>query len=223
MVIETSVHSGFVQMLKSLLLYIPLQSNKKEKEAVTTETKNDKELELKTVASGSSEIPKVSATQPSSSHAHSESRRGGGKAVKRCLKNKPAGDKASLDSVGVKSGAGDGSASTSSKPATATRGEQQLPREPSAKRTVVRPPKTTKEEAASPADRDTKSVKSTLANGKTSHTHLPAGRSPQTQRRDGDNRSQRRDGDQDQKSGVTVAASASHTNKTQVRKALTFC
>ncbi|XP_074536944.1 ubiquitin carboxyl-terminal hydrolase 19 isoform X2 [Halichoeres trimaculatus] len=185
-----------------------LKSNKKEKEVVTTETKNEKELELKTVASGSSEIPKVSASQPSSSHAHSESRRGGGKAVKRCLKNKPDGDKASLDSVG--------GSTTTSKPAIVTRGEQPLPQEPTAKRTVVRPPKTTKEEAATPADRDTKSVKSTLANGKTPHTHLPAGRSPQTQRRDGDNRSQRSDGDQDQKSGVTVATSASHTNKTQV-------
>ncbi|XP_034551398.1 ubiquitin carboxyl-terminal hydrolase 19 isoform X2 [Notolabrus celidotus] len=198
-----------------------LKSNKKEKEAVTTETKNDKELEMKTVALGSSETPKPSSSQPSSSHTHSESRRGGGKAVKRCLKNKPAGDKATVDSVGVKSGAGagDGSVTTSSsssKPVTVTRGEQQQPQEPSAKRTVVQQPNTTKEEAASPADRDAKSVKSTLANGKSPHTHLPAGRSPQTQRRDGDNRSQRLDGDPDPQSGVTVAASASHTNTTQV-------
>ncbi|CAJ1055423.1 ubiquitin carboxyl-terminal hydrolase 19 isoform X3 [Xyrichtys novacula] len=193
-----------------------LKSNKKEKESVTTETKTDKEQEMKTVALDSSEIPKLSSSQPSSSHSHSESRRSGGKAAKRCLKNKQVGDKVTVDSVGVKSGAGDGSV-TSNKPVTVARSEQQHPQEPSAKCTVVRLPKTTKEDAASPADRDTKSVKSTLANGKTPHSHLPAGRSPQTQRRDGDNRSQRLVSDQDQKSGDTViAAPASHTNTTQV-------
>uniref|UniRef100_A0A4W6FZJ3 ubiquitinyl hydrolase 1 n=1 Tax=Lates calcarifer TaxID=8187 RepID=A0A4W6FZJ3_LATCA len=103
------------------------------------------------------------------------------------------------------------------KPVTVTGGEQQ-PQEPSAKRTIVRLPKTTKE-ATSPADKDTHSVKS---NGKASHTHLPAGRSPQTQRRDGDNRAERLGSGQEQKPGVAVAA-ASHTNKTQVRKVVTFC
>ncbi|XP_041654745.1 ubiquitin carboxyl-terminal hydrolase 19 isoform X2 [Cheilinus undulatus] len=210
---------GFVLVImqKKIPFHIwpSLKSNKKEKEAVTTETKNDKEPEMKTVALDSSEMPKLSASQPSPSHAYSESRRSGGKAVKRCLKNKPASDKAATDSSGVKGGTGD-SPATTGKPITVTRSEQQQQQEPSAKRTVVRVPKNTKEEAASPADRDTKSVKSTVANGKAPHTHLPAGRSPQTQRRDGDNRSQRLDSDQDQKPGVTVAAPASHTNKTQV-------
>uniref|UniRef100_A0A3Q3G492 ubiquitinyl hydrolase 1 n=1 Tax=Labrus bergylta TaxID=56723 RepID=A0A3Q3G492_9LABR len=196
-----------------LLLFTLFQSNKKEKEAVTTETKNDKEPE-KAVALDSSEIPRLSSSQPSPSHAQSESRRSGGKAVKRCLKNKPVGDKATTDSLGAKGGTGEGSATTS-KPVTAARGEQQ---EPSAKRTVVQPPKTPKEDAASPADRDTKSAKSTVVNGKAPHTHLPAGRSPQTQREDGDNRSQRLESGQDQKPGVPVATPVSHTNKTQVRK-----
>uniref|UniRef100_A0A671VDT8 ubiquitinyl hydrolase 1 n=1 Tax=Sparus aurata TaxID=8175 RepID=A0A671VDT8_SPAAU len=102
--------------------------------------------------------------QPPSSPAHSEFRRSGSKAersVKRCMKNKTVCDKATTDSVGVKGGAGDGSA-TISKPVVVTKGEQQ-PQEPSAKRTIVRPPKTTKE-AASPVDRDTHAVKSTVAN-----------------------------------------------------------
>uniref|UniRef100_A0A8C4GVM1 ubiquitinyl hydrolase 1 n=1 Tax=Dicentrarchus labrax TaxID=13489 RepID=A0A8C4GVM1_DICLA len=144
-------------------------SLKKEKEAVPIETKNDKELEIKPVALDSSEKPKLSASQPQlqspSSPAHSESRRSGGKAergVKRCLKNKPACDKATADSVGVKGGAGDGS-TTTSKPVTVTRGEQQ-PQEPSAKRTIVQPPKTSKEATESPAERDSHSVKSAVAN-----------------------------------------------------------
>ncbi|XP_018534302.1 ubiquitin carboxyl-terminal hydrolase 19 isoform X2 [Lates calcarifer] len=193
-----------------------LKSNKKEKEkeAAPTETKNDKEPEIKDVPSEPLEKPKLSSPQPQppSSPAHSESRRSSGKAergVKRCLKNKPACDRATVDTAGVKGGAGDGSATTN-KPVTVTGGEQQ-PQEPSAKRTIVRLPKTTKE-ATSPADKDTHSVKS---NGKASHTHLPAGRSPQTQRRDGDNRAERLGSGQEQKPGVAVAA-ASHTNKTQV-------
>uniref|UniRef100_A0A671VD07 ubiquitinyl hydrolase 1 n=1 Tax=Sparus aurata TaxID=8175 RepID=A0A671VD07_SPAAU len=116
--------------------------------------------------------------QPPSSPAHSEFRRSGSKAersVKRCMKNKTVCDKATTDSVGVKGGAGDGSA-TISKPVVVTKGEQQ-PQEPSAKRTIVRPPKTTKE-AASPVDRDTHAVKSTVANGKAPHTHLPAAPEP---------------------------------------------
>ncbi|XP_035513216.1 ubiquitin carboxyl-terminal hydrolase 19 isoform X2 [Morone saxatilis] len=197
-----------------------LKSNKKEKEAVPIETKNDKELAIKPVALDSSEKPKLSASQPQlqppSSPAHSESRRSGGKAergVKRCLKNKPACDKAAADSVGVKGGAGDAS-TTTSKPVTVTRGEQQ-PQEPSAKRTIVQPPKTSKEATTSPADRDSHSVKSAVANGKAPRTHPPAGRSPQTQRRDADNKAERLGSGQEQKPGVCVAA-ASHTNKTQV-------
>lgn len=194
--------------IKCFFFCILLQSNKKEKEAVPTDTKSDKELE-KPVALDSSEKPKLSSSQPQlqpqppSSPAHSESRRSSGKAergVKRCLKNKAA----TTDSVGVK-GAGDGSATTV-KPVTVTRGEQQ-PQEPSAKRTIVRPTK----EAASPADRESHPVTSTVTNGKAPHTHLPAGRSPQTQ-----HRAERRGSGQEQKPGVTDAA-ASHTNKTQVR------
>ncbi|KAI4824216.1 hypothetical protein KUCAC02_012742 [Chaenocephalus aceratus] len=175
-----------------------LKSNKKEKETVPIETKKEKELEGKPVASESSEKPRVSSTQsnhqPPPTPAHSESRRGGSKAergVKRGLKNKQACDKTTTDSAGVKGGAGDGSAPTS-KPVAVTEGE---PQEPSAKRTVTQLPAATKE-ATSPADRD-------------AHTHLPAGRSPQTQRRDGDNKS----GGEEQRAGV---AAGSHTNKTQV-------
>ncbi|XP_027144152.1 ubiquitin carboxyl-terminal hydrolase 19 isoform X2 [Larimichthys crocea] len=188
-----------------------LKSNKKEKEAAPPETKYVKELAL-----DSSEKSKPSSSQPHlqpqppSSPAPGESKRSGGKGergAKRCLKNKAACDKAATDSVGGKGGAGDGSATTG-KPATVTTGEQQ-PQEPSAKRTIVRPPKTTKE-AASPADRGAHTVKSTVANGKAQHTHEPAGRSPQTQRRDGDNRAERLSSDQEHKTA------ASHTNKTQV-------
>ncbi|XP_041801144.1 ubiquitin carboxyl-terminal hydrolase 19 isoform X2 [Chelmon rostratus] len=196
-----------------------LKSNKKEKEAAPTETKNDMELEIKPIALDSSEKPKLSSSQPQlqpqppSSPAHSDSRRSGGKAergVKRCLKNKAACDKATTDFVGVKGAGGDGSATTS-KPVTVSRGEQQ-PQEPSAKRTIVRPPKTTKE-TTSLADRETQSVKSAVASGKAPHTHLPAGRSPQMQRRDGDSRAERISSGQEQKPGT---AAASHTNKTQV-------
>lgn len=208
-----------------LLLYTVLQSNKKEKEAAPTETKNDKELEKKSGALDSSEKPKLPSSQPQlqphppSSPAHSESRRSGGKTergVKRCLKNKASSEKTTTDSVGVKGG--DGSVTTS-KPVTVTRGEQQ-PQEPSAKRTVVRLPKITKE-AVSSADRETHSVKSTVANGKAPHSHPPAGRSPQTQHRDGDNRAERLDSVQEQKPGAAVAA-ASHTIRTQVRKVVTL-
>lgn len=185
-------------------LLILIQSNKKEKETVPIETKKEKELEGKPVASESSEKPRVSSTQPNHqpppTPAHSESRRGGSKAergVKRGLKNKQACDKTTTDSAGVKGGAGDGSAPTS-KPVAVTEGE---PQEPSAKRTVTQLPAATKE-ATSPADRD-------------AHTHLPAGRSPQTQRRDGDNKS----GGEEQRAGV---AAGSHTNKTQVRNVVVF-
>lgn len=195
-----------------LFLCTLLQSNKKEKEAAPPETKNVKELAL-----DSSEKTKLSSLQPHlqpqppSSPAPSESKRSGSRGergVKRCLKNKTACDKAATDSVGGKGGAGDDSATTG-KSATVSTAEQQ-PQEPSAKRTIVRPPKTTKE-AVSPADRDAHSVKAPVANGKAPHAHTPAGRSPQTQRRDGDNRAERLSSDQEQNTA------ASHTNKTQVR------
>lgn len=160
---------------------------------------------MKPVASDPSEKPKLSSAQPQppSSPAHSDSRRSGGskaeRGVKRCLKNKAPSDKAATDSVGVKAGAADASGSTS-KPAAGPKGQQQQPQEPSAKRSIVRPPKTAKE-AASPASRDPVRP----ANSKAP----PAGRSPQPQRRDGDNRAER----PEQKPGP---AAASLTNKTQV-------
>ncbi|XP_029290902.1 LOW QUALITY PROTEIN: ubiquitin carboxyl-terminal hydrolase 19 [Cottoperca gobio] len=189
-----------------------LKSNKKEKEPVPTETKKDKEPEVKPVASESLEKPKLSSLQPKlqpqppSIPAHSESRRSGGKAergVKRGLKNKQACDKATKDSAGVR--AGDGSTTTSTS-VTVTQSE---PQEPGAKRTIVQLPTATKE-ATSPADRDTRSVESTAAGVKTPHTHLPAGRSPQTQRR-----AERRGSGQEQRAGIAVAAGG-HTNNTQV-------
>lgn len=157
------------------------------------------------------EKPKLSSSQPQlqpqppSSPAHGQSRRNGGKAergVKRGLKNKSA----AADSVVVK-GAGD-SSGAAAKPVT--RGEQQQlqqPQEPSGKRTIVRMTKT-----ASPADKEC-----TVANENAPHAHPPAGRSPQLQRREGDNRSERRADDQEQKHGAVAAAAASHSNKTQVR------
>uniref|UniRef100_I3IZD7 ubiquitinyl hydrolase 1 n=1 Tax=Oreochromis niloticus TaxID=8128 RepID=I3IZD7_ORENI len=112
--------------------------------------------------------------------------------VKRSLKTKLTGEKATTDSAGVKSTAGDGSTS-SSKPVTVTRAEQPH-QEPSAKRTVVRLPKTSKDAASA----DLPSVMSTAANGKSTCAHLPAGRSPQTERKSGDNRSETRGSGQKQ-------------------------
>ncbi|XP_068452984.1 ubiquitin carboxyl-terminal hydrolase 19 isoform X2 [Clinocottus analis] len=191
-----------------------LKSNKKEKEAVPTETKKDKELEKKPVALESSEKPKLSCSQQkphsSPSPAHSEPRRGGGKAergVKRGLKNKPPCDKATKDSAGVRGGAGD-SPPTTSNPVGVPHSE---PQEPRAKRIVVQTP-TPAREASSPADQDTHFVQSP-AGGEAPQMHSPAGRSPQTQRRDGHN-SEERLGSEEQKLGGAVAAS-SHTNNTQ--------
>lgn len=154
-----------------------LQSNKKEKEPVLAETKKD----LKPVTSELLQKPKPSSLpsqlqpQPPSSPMHGESRRGGGRAergVKRGFKKK-SGDKATMDSVEVKMGSGDVS-DTSSKPVAVAKGELQ-PQEPSAKRAVVRLPKTGKEAS---------SEKSAAVNGKDPSAPLPARRSPQTQRRD---------------------------------------
>uniref|UniRef100_A0A3Q3QZW3 ubiquitinyl hydrolase 1 n=1 Tax=Monopterus albus TaxID=43700 RepID=A0A3Q3QZW3_MONAL len=144
-----------------VLLSAVLQSNKKEKEAASTETRNGKEQDMKPVALESSEKPRVPSPQPqlqpqpSFSPTHSESRRTvkTERGVKRCLKNKPACDKATADSVGVKCGAGDGPA-TASKPAAIRRGELQ-PQEC----TIMQLPKTTKE-AMSAAAQDMHSVRS---------------------------------------------------------------
>ncbi|KAM4562781.1 ubiquitin carboxyl-terminal hydrolase 19 isoform 1-T1 [Odontesthes bonariensis] len=199
---------GFLHLImhKKIPFHIwpSLKSNKKEKEAAPRETKCD----TKAVTLESSEKPKPSTPQPQchpkppSSPTHSEPRRSSGKAergVKRCLKNKPC-DKAATDSVGGKSAAGDGS-NAPSKPVTVTKGEQQQPQEPSAKRTTVRLPKTTKE-----AERDPPSVKSTAENGKALHAHQPACRSPPTQRREADNRAEGQDSGQEV--GLDVAAAS---------------
>ncbi|XP_069564463.1 ubiquitin carboxyl-terminal hydrolase 19 isoform X2 [Brachyistius frenatus] len=211
---------GFLHLImhKKIPFHIwpSLKSNKKEKEkeAASTETKND----TRPVASESSEKSKLSQPQPPSSPAHGEARRGGGKAergVKRYLKNKPACGKTTTDSVAAKSGSGDGEASTgSSKPATATQGEQQ-PQEPSAKRTVGRLPKTTKE---AEADKDPPSASSTAANEKAPHAHLPAGGSPTTQRRDGDNRAERLGSGQEQEPEEAAAAGHSSAQLAEKQK-----
>lgn len=192
------------------------------------ETKNDKEpfslpvtkSKTRPVALESAEKPKLPSQpqlqpQPPSSPAHSESRRSGGKGdrgVKRSLKNKPAVDKAPAESTEVKSGTGEVSIKTS-KPLNVTRSDQP-PLEPSAKRTTARLSKTTKD-VTSLVNRDTQSVKSTVANVKTPHAHPLSGRSPQTQCRDGDI-AERLDNGQEHKPGAAVTA-ASHTIKTQVR------
>uniref|UniRef100_A0A673CQF8 ubiquitinyl hydrolase 1 n=1 Tax=Sphaeramia orbicularis TaxID=375764 RepID=A0A673CQF8_9TELE len=196
-------------------------SLKKEKESVHMEIKNDKEVEMMSVSLESSEKSKLlsSQPQPPSSPAHSESRHSGGKAErsgKRCPKNKPPCEKVTVDSAEVKGAAGDQTCSnSSSKPVTVTRGEQQ-PQGPSIKRTAARLPKTTKETAA---DKDAEAGKTAAANGRAAHTHLSAGRSPQTQHRDGNNRAEKQG--KEHKAGAAATA-ASHTNKTQVRIILPF-
>uniref|UniRef100_A0A673CGV9 ubiquitinyl hydrolase 1 n=1 Tax=Sphaeramia orbicularis TaxID=375764 RepID=A0A673CGV9_9TELE len=135
---------------------------------------------------------------------------------KRCPKNKPPCEKVTVDSAEVKGAAGDQTCSnSSSKPVTVTRGEQQ-PQGPSIKRTAARLPKTTKETAA---DKDAEAGKTAAANGRAAHTHLSAGRSPQTQHRDGNNRAEKQG--KEHKAGAAATA-ASHTNKTQVRIILPF-
>ncbi|XP_056158085.1 ubiquitin carboxyl-terminal hydrolase 19 [Lampris incognitus] len=176
-----------------------LMSNKKDKEPVTTVTKSGNEQftsplaksKKKSVSSELEEKTKLSSLQPQppASPARSELRRSSGKAdrgIKRSLKNKQVVDKPSVDSVGVKDGAGDGTADIN-RPATITRGDQQ-PLEPSAKHTTVRASKTTKE-ATLAADGD--SPKATAANGKEPQTQPSAGQSLQTDPRDGENRVER--------------------------------
>uniref|UniRef100_A0A673CKT9 ubiquitinyl hydrolase 1 n=1 Tax=Sphaeramia orbicularis TaxID=375764 RepID=A0A673CKT9_9TELE len=181
-------------------------SLKKEKESVHMEIKNDKEVEMMSVSLESSEKSKLlsSQPQPPSSPAHSESRHSGGKAErsgKRCPKNKPPCEKVTVDSAEVKGAAGDQTCSnSSSKPVTVTRGEQQ-PQGPSIKRTAARLPKTTKETAA---DKDAEAGKTAAANGRAAHTHLSAGRSPQTQHRDGNNRAEKQG--KEHKAGAAATA-----------------
>lgn len=179
---------------------------------------------MKPVAVESSEKPKLSSTQPQlqpqppSSPAQSESRRYSGKTergVKRGLKNKPACDKATVDSIEIKGEPVEGPSATS-KPVSIMTGEKQ-PQEPSAKRTTARLPKSTKG-AMPPPNRDTNPVKS---NGKAPPTHLPAGQIPQTQHKDGTKKAERLGNDREQKPGDAVA-SASNTNKAQVRIIVTM-
>lgn len=209
-------------------LCLLLQSNKKQKDVVPTDTKKDKEPETRPpVALESSDSPKMSSSQPqvqppSSSPGHSESRRSSGKAergAKRHPRNKQAYDKATTDSLGARGGVGDGS-TTAGKTVGLAKGNQQ-PQEPSANRTIAQPPKRV-EEATSPAHEDTSPVTSSTANSNAPHTHPPAGRSPQTQRRDGDNKVKRLDCDQDLKAGVSLAAASGHTNTTQVRTVVVY-
>ncbi|KAM9343659.1 ubiquitin carboxyl-terminal hydrolase 19 isoform 2-T2 [Pholidichthys leucotaenia] len=193
-----------------------LKSNKKEKETVPKEA----QPAIKPVGSESLEKPKLSSSQsqlspqPPSSPSHSESRRSGGKAErsgKRSQKSRMASEKATTDSVGGGSGAGDG-LTLASKPVTVTKGEQHS-QEPSAKRTTAQLPKAAKEDA-SPADKDLPSIKPT-------HPHAPAGRSPQTQHRDVDNKAEKKDGGQEQLAekrtqpsdnfGATDVVSGSHS------------
>ncbi|XP_037334767.2 ubiquitin carboxyl-terminal hydrolase 19 isoform X3 [Pungitius pungitius] len=188
-----------------------LKSNKKEKEAVPIENIKDhhhqqqqqqgQQEEVKLVSLEPTENPNL---QPPCSPG--ESRRGGKaeRGVKRGLKNKPVFDKVAKDSVGVKGGAKEGSTSTG-KPGV-TQGE---PQEPSAKRTVGQLP-TAAREATPPTDM--RSAKP-AAGGKAPHTHLPAGSSPQTQRKDGDNRAERLGGGQEHELGAAVGR---HANGTEV-------
>ncbi|CAN9515930.1 unnamed protein product [Ophioblennius macclurei] len=210
---------GFLHLImhKKIPFHIwpSLKSNKKEKEVPSTETKKEK----KPSSSDSSEKSKLSPAQPqiqpqpSSTPTHSESRRNGGKVergIKRCLKNKAIYDKTSTDPVGVKSEAGDEAfTSSSSRPFASLEDEQQQqqqPQEPSAKRTVMRPAKTTKE----PSSPDPPSVKSTAA--KDDASQLPAGRSPQPQQRTGDNKAERQASGQEE---ASRAATDGQTTKTQ--------
>ncbi|XP_055366527.1 ubiquitin carboxyl-terminal hydrolase 19 isoform X2 [Betta splendens] len=189
-----------------------LKSNKKEKGKGTVpadETKNTKKQEVKPVTLESSEEPKLlPQAQPQSPSSPAQRRNSGRteRGVKRGFKNKAASDKATLDSEGTKAETVEGP-STSSKPVTVMTGGQQ-PQEPSAKRTTVRLPKTTKG-AISPADRETHSVKST---GDAPPAQPPTA---QTKRKDADKRAEKLGRGQEQKPGVAVAAS-SHTNKAQV-------
>ncbi|XP_061592825.1 ubiquitin carboxyl-terminal hydrolase 19 isoform X2 [Cololabis saira] len=165
---------GFLHLImqKKIPFHIwpSLKSNKKE--TAPKETKKDTKP-----APLSSDKHRLSSPQapPPSPPTHGESRRGGRaeRGVKRGLKKK-AGDKASLESAEVKPGAGDVSSATS-KPAAAA----EQPQEPSAKRAVVQPPPS----AGKEAERQPSSV-----NGNAPDAPSPAGRSPQTPRRDGRSR-----------------------------------
>ncbi|XP_013871731.1 ubiquitin carboxyl-terminal hydrolase 19 isoform X2 [Austrofundulus limnaeus] len=144
-----------------------LKSNKKVKEVAPTETQNN----VKSVSLESPEQPPSSPTLNESRCINSKAERG----IKRCLKNKPS-DKATMDSVRTKSGAGDVSNIVSAPKA----GQQ--PQEPSAKRTVAQLSGTTKEE-----EEGLTPEKSTAANGKAPLAALNAAGSPLTHR-SGDNR-----------------------------------
>ncbi|XP_058498164.1 ubiquitin carboxyl-terminal hydrolase 19 isoform X4 [Solea solea] len=217
---------GFLHLImhKKIPFHIwpSLKSNKKEKEAAPPETKNEKEPKVLPVASGSSDNSRLTSAPPQL-HPHppssplTESRRTGGKAerlAKRCVKNKPGRDKATVESVEMTTGGAGDSPGATGKPVSNTRGEQQQqqPQEHGAKRSVVQPPKTIKQ-ATSSADKDTHCVNTN--DNKAPNTHLPAGRSPQTQCRDLDNRVERLDRGEEQNAGVAVTAADSHTNTTQ--------
>ncbi|XP_029975671.1 ubiquitin carboxyl-terminal hydrolase 19 isoform X2 [Salarias fasciatus] len=203
---------GFLHLImhKKIPFHIwpSLKSNKKEKEVPSAEAKNEK----KAVSSDSSEKSKPSAEpQPPPAAAHGDPRRGGSKAergVKRCLKSKTACDKASAEPEGGKGAAAGGAASPGgSRPAPGPAGEQQQPQEPSAKRTVSRPPKTSRDASAPRPP----SVQSTDRG-----SPPPAGRSPTPQQRPADNRAERRGGGPEDGPAPGAAAAASITSKTQL-------
>ncbi|XP_017266836.1 ubiquitin carboxyl-terminal hydrolase 19 isoform X2 [Kryptolebias marmoratus] len=194
---------GFLHLIlhKKIPFHIwpSLKSNKKEKEVVPTETKNNAKpvtLESSEKFKLSSEPPQLQP-QPPSSPAHSESRRVNSRAergIKRCLKNKLC-DKATTDSVQAKSGAGDVSNIVSA-PTTATKAGQQ-PQEPNAKRTVVELSETTKEDEGGPPFEK-------------SAAHPPADPSPLTHR-NGDNRAETQGGDQEPELEVAAGSIAQAT------------
>ncbi|RVE70203.1 hypothetical protein OJAV_G00062130 [Oryzias javanicus] len=158
---------GFLHLImhKKIPFHIwpSLKSNKKVKQASAPLTKK----EMKSVSTDSSEKLKLSSLQPHppSSPSHSESRRSKAeRSLKRCLKNKSS-DKTPGDLSGAKGEASE----TGTRPAAAiTPGEPQ-PLEPSTKRPIVRPSKTTKGAERSAA----------VSGSKTTN-----GRSPQTPRKD---------------------------------------
>lgn len=179
------------------MVFVLVQSNKREKENSPSESQNNKELE-QPVASEPPEKPKLSSSQPQppSPPGHGQARRTGGKAergVKRSLKNKAA-----MDSVAERGAV----ESTIKSNQMAEQQQQEL----GVKRSGVRATNTT-----ALADRQ-----STAANeNATPPAEPPTGRVPC---REEDNRSETRQEEHKEKHRAVAAApaAASHNNKTQV-------
>ncbi|XP_068160607.1 ubiquitin carboxyl-terminal hydrolase 19 isoform X2 [Antennarius striatus] len=194
-----------------------LESNKKDKVALPKKTKKDNEMQVSPAALDSSEKPKLSSPQsqlkphPPSSPAHSESRCSSStnseRGVERCTRNQAT----ATGSVGV-TGAG-GVTTTTIKPFSVLTGEQQS-RDPIAKRTIERPPQTSKE-AISPAVGNTPIVKSTGDNSKALYVHQLTCWNPQTQSSDRDDCLEIQGKNQERKPEAAVTAD-SHIKNTQV-------